>query len=255
MTFIDVDFGANPQGRLHNLGLRLPTLRGQFRFHKTSYFEPPLFVHAAMASGTILQIGAYNSISVGNIGQVHTGRYCSIAPGINIGSNEHPTDWLTSSRIAHFPQMHDWDKHYDPDKVDFIRENRGRFMSSCKLTELGNDVWIGQGAFLKAGIKVGDGAIVAARAVVVKDVPPYAIVAGCPAKVMKMRFPEKTVERLMAVRWWRYCIYDFFGAPLDNIEAALDRIEEKIAQGEVEEYSPMQIQAKHLQSMFAAEAA
>jgi virginiamycin A acetyltransferase len=71
---------------------------------------------------------------------------------------------------------------------------------------VGNDVWFGYDSLVKNGVTIGDGAIIAARAVVVKDVPPYAIIAGNPAKVVKMRFDEKTVERLLRISWWNWDI-------------------------------------------------
>ena len=64
--------------------------------------------------------------------------------------------------------------------------------------------------------------------------PPYAIVVGTPGRVLRLRFPEATVERLLAVAWWRYSIYDLFEAPMDSIDAALDTIEELVATGAVQ---------------------
>jgi chloramphenicol O-acetyltransferase type B len=69
---------------------------------------------------------------------------------------------------------------------------------------IGNDVWIGRGAMIMAGVTIGDGAVVAARAVVNKDVPPYAIVGGVPAKLIRYRFDEATVARLLQVQWWNW---------------------------------------------------
>lgn len=71
---------------------------------------------------------------------------------------------------------------------------------------IGNDVWLGYDSLIKNGVTIGNGAIVASRAVVVKDVPPYAIVAGNPAKVVKMRFDDKTIERLEKISWWNWNI-------------------------------------------------
>ena len=101
---------------------------------------------------------------------------------------------------------------------------------------IGPDVWIGQGAFIKAGVTIGAGAIIGARATVLRDVPPYAIVVGTPGRVVRLRFPEATVERLLAVEWWRYSIYDLFDAPMDSINAALDVIENLVATGAVSPY-------------------
>ncbi len=67
---------------------------------------------------------------------------------------------------------------------------------------IGSDVWIGTDAFLMPGIKIGDGAIVGARAVVTKDVPPYAIAGGNPAKILKYRFPQDMISELLKIKWW-----------------------------------------------------
>ncbi len=71
---------------------------------------------------------------------------------------------------------------------------------------VGNDVWIGYDCLIKGGVTIGDGAIIATRSVVVKDVPPYSIVGGNPAKVIKMRFDEATIKRLLAIAWWNWDI-------------------------------------------------
>jgi virginiamycin A acetyltransferase len=94
-------------------------------------------------------------------------------------------------------------------------------------TVVGNDVWFGMEAMVMPGVTVGDGAIVATRAVVSRDVPPYAIVAGNPARVVKMRFDEATVARLLAVAWWHWPIDRIMrnvdaiaGADIEKLEAA-----------------------------------
>ena len=117
-----------------------------------------------------------------------------------------------------------------------VHARKRPYLTSCPVTTIGPDVWIGQGAFVKAGVTIGAGAIVGARATVLRDVPPYAIVVGTPARVVRLRFPERTVERLLRVAWWRYSIYDLFDAPMDSIDAALDTIEDLVARGAVRPY-------------------
>lgn len=82
---------------------------------------------------------------------------------------------------------------------------------SKEKTKIGNDVWIGNGAIVINGVTIGDGAIIGAGAVVTKDIPPYSIVAGVPAKVLRMRFDESTVKRLLNISWWNW--------PMDIIAA------------------------------------
>lgn len=115
------------------------------------------------------------------------GRYTSVAQGVRVFTQNHPTGALTTH-----PYFYERRLGY----VEFDR-------LSDATTTIGNDVWIGQGVILLPGCRtVGTGAIIGAGAIVCKDVPPYAIVAGNPAKVIKFRFPKATVERLLQSRWW-----------------------------------------------------
>lgn len=118
------------------------------------------------------------------------GKFCSIGAGTKFVMNggNHHTTWLTTYPFPVFG--HGWEAAMPaswPNKGD---------------TVVGNDVWFGHDALVMPGITIGDGAIVATRAVVTKDVPPYAIVGGNPATVLRYRFDEPTVARLLAVRWW-----------------------------------------------------
>jgi hypothetical protein len=91
---------------------------------------------------------------------------------------------------------------------------------------IGNDVWTGHNVNIMAGVSVGDGAIVGAGSVVTKDVPPFAIVAGVPARVVRMRFSEAIIERLLRVKWWDLELSELSGLPFRDVERCLDRIEE-----------------------------
>lgn len=217
-------------------GFKLGGLGAAKRIDAASRFEGPTSVISSITPGAFLDVGAFCNLSGGTLNHLRAGRYCSIASGVVIGSHEHPTDWLTTSRTAYFPEVNGWDRLMAPDRVAQVRAGSRPFAGSCPVTTLEPDVWIGQGAFLKSGITVGTGAIIGARATVVKDVPPYAIVVGTPGRVLRLRFPEEVVARLLASKWWRYSIYDLFDAPMDNVEAALDVIEEKISTGAVLPY-------------------
>jgi hypothetical protein len=111
---------------------------------------------------------------------------------------------------------------------------------------VGHDVWIGQGAFIKAGVRLGTGCVVGARATVLKDVPPYAVVVGTPARVIRLRFPEEVVARLLTSEWWRFSIYDLFAAPFDDVPRALDALEEMVGAGAVRPYEGPVVTAEDL---------
>ncbi len=119
------------------------------------------------------------------------GRYGSIADGVEIllGGN-HRTDWVTTYPFPALPGL--WPE----------AENMTDFSRSRGDIVIGHDVWIGSQAMVLSGITIGTGAVIAARAVVTRDVPPYAIVAGNPARVVRERFDAATVEALLESRWW-----------------------------------------------------
>jgi acetyltransferase-like isoleucine patch superfamily enzyme len=156
---------------------------------------------------------------------VSLGRYCSIAGGVEFIQSEHPTDWVTSSPFSYSPLglMGMRDYLLAQGLTSFLLHPAAEFLA--KPVIIGHDVWIGQRATLKSGIKIGDGAIVAAQAMVTDDVPPYAIVGGVPARVIRMRFPEHLVERLQALQWWRYGLDVLHPLDVRDPEGFADRLE------------------------------
>lgn len=121
------------------------------------------------------------------------GKYCSIACGARFLFNSANHSLKSLSTYA-FPIFYEeWG--LDVGNVTEAWDNKGDIV-------VGNDVWIGYEAVVMAGVTIGDGAIIGSRAVVTRDVPPYAIVGGVPAKLIRYRFSEKTIERLLAIKWW-----------------------------------------------------
>lgn len=121
------------------------------------------------------------------------GRFCSIAAMTRINSGNHPMHRATQAHFtyrasAYFPD--------ESDDTDFFNWRRAHHV------HIGHDVWIGHGAILLPGRNVGTGAVIAAGAIVTKDVPAYTIVAGNPARPVKRRFPEAIADRLTALAWW-----------------------------------------------------
>ncbi|WP_298958306.1 CatB-related O-acetyltransferase [uncultured Methylobacterium sp.] len=133
--------------------------------------------------------------------KLYIGKYTSIAGSVTIfvGSN-HRTDWVTtypfSALLRAWPEAAGITGH--PQSNGDVR--------------IGNDVWLGLGAVVMSGVTVGDGSVVAAGSMVVKDVPPYAIVGGNPAKIIRYRFDEKTIERLLTIKWWDWPDQEVRGA-------------------------------------------
>lgn len=120
--------------------------------------------------------------------QFKMGKYCSLASDVQIMlGGEHRPDWVTTYPFNVRDDRHSEIRGHPASKGDVI---------------IGNDVWIGTEAIIMSGVSIGDGAVVAARSVVTKDVPPYAIVGGNPAKMIKKRFEESVIKQLSEIRWW-----------------------------------------------------
>lgn len=121
------------------------------------------------------------------------GKFCSIADGVKIflGGN-HRTDWITTYP---FNQLNDlWSN---------AKGIKGHPSSNGNVV-IGNDVWIGNGAIIMSGVTIFDGAVIGANAVVTKDVLPYTIVGGNPAKLIRKRFSEKEIQMLLDIKWWNW---------------------------------------------------
>jgi acetyltransferase-like isoleucine patch superfamily enzyme len=120
------------------------------------------------------------------------GKYTSISRNVRIGLGNHPTNLVSTNSVFYSHKGNAL-------RNDWVREIE---FDEHKKTIIGNDVWIGEFVTIVGGVTIGDGAVIATNAVITKDVPPYAIVGGVPAKVIKYRFDEETIECLLKVRWW-----------------------------------------------------
>ena len=147
------------------------------------------------------------------------GKFCSIAKNVSIGTTAHPTNFLTTSPI---PYM---DISNITGGLSIPKDRRISFQHK-KPVMIGNDVWIGLNAVIMDGVTIGDGAIIGAGAIVTKDISPYAIALGVPAKVIKYRFPEETIQRLLKTRWWDQPDSVIRDLPFQDVEACLTILEE-----------------------------
>ena len=126
------------------------------------------------------------------------GRYCSIASGVEVVECLHPT-----TLVSTYPIFYKNDDFLPLNqKIESIFNVHKTTQDKQYYCIIGNDVWIGKNVLIKGGITIGDGAVIAMGSVVTKDVPPYAIVGGVPAKVIKYRFDEETIEKMLKIRWW-----------------------------------------------------
>lgn len=163
-----------------------------------------------MASARRCSFGRYNtlydhvvldSVVLGDLSYVSrgarmhnatVGRFCCIGPETLIGLGTHPTRQFVSSHPAFYSTS-------AQAQVTFVTEQK---FAEFRPVTIGNDVWIGARAIVLDGATIGDGAIIAAGAVVAGEVPPYAIVSGVPAKVVRYRFDEETIDAIRRSRWW-----------------------------------------------------
>lgn len=144
--------------------------------------------HITILKGSLVcensSIGSYNYIGHNTlISKTEIGRYNSIASNINIGHGEHPLDLVSTSLLVN-PVSYE-----ELTKLD------------CIIT---HDVWIGSGATVRRGVTLGIGCVVGANAFVNKDVPPFAVVGGVPAVILKYRFPQAKIDKILASKWWEH---------------------------------------------------
>ncbi len=129
-------------------------------------------------------------LTFGDQSTLKIGKFCSISAEVTILLvGEHRTDWITTYPFNVLLKEFNYLSGHPATKGDVI---------------IGNDVWIGTRATILSGLKIGDGAVIGAGSVVTKDVPPYAIVAGNPAKIIRMRFDPETIHDLLQIKWWNW---------------------------------------------------
>ncbi|MDN5371639.1 MAG: hypothetical protein PWR19_685 [Carnobacterium sp.] len=156
--------------------------------------------------GEYTEIGKQNAIDHSEFGSyTYTGDYCfiqnsklgrfnSIADMVRIGPTNHPYERPSQHIFTYNGSGYGFPKK----DTDFLKKRRENY------TTIGNDVWIGHGVIIQSGVTVGDGVVIGSGAVVTKDIPPYTIVAGVPAKHIKDRFPEAIKKKLAQIAWWNW---------------------------------------------------
>ena len=183
---------------------------------RDSEFEKP---SKAEAQSTVIgtKMGRYSYCGYGcTLINCKIGRFCSIADHVTIGLASHPMEWVSTS-----PAFYRGKDSIPKDlaALDYIPD--------APETVIGNDVWIGDSVLVKAGVTIGNGAVVGMGSVVTKDVPPYGVVAGNPARFIKSRYAPELAERLERSRWWELepAVLKRYAHLMNNPEKFLEALE------------------------------
>lgn len=179
--------------------------------------------------GKYTEVGMFNFLENSTFGDYsYTGQFCfvqnteigkfsNIAANVRIGPTDHPYDRPSLHHFTYRQKMYGFG---EADDAAFFDHRKSR------TTKIGHDTWIGHGAIISPEVTVGHGAIIGAGAIVTKDVAPYAIVVGVPAKEIKKRFNEETVEALLELKWWDWS-HEKIKEHIDDFHLPIDRFVDK----------------------------
>jgi len=139
-----------------------------------------------------VELGNFSCVSFQTaIAKTKIGKFCSIGPNCKIGLGKHPVKNFISTHPAFFSSK----------RTQMTFADKSYFQESDSII-IGNDVWLGANTIIIDSVTIADGVIVAAGSVVTKDIPPYAIIGGVPAKIIKYRFEKDEIDKLLKIKWW-----------------------------------------------------
>ncbi|CAM4097209.1 Chloramphenicol acetyltransferase [Roseomonas mucosa] len=208
------------------------TVGTAIKFEKNCLIEP----YVGIFRGEVLSsIGSFSYSHSPLTLKTPIGRYCSIAGGLQTTAARHPIEALSTSS-AFYDRKVSFSAAAARDLgFDFTKD---KIPNTYKIPpEIGNDVWIGANCFINPGIKIGDGSVIARASSVVKSIPPYSIVGGNPAKLIRQRFSTELSDRLMATRWWRHSPSQLSEAPKAGPEKFVEWYE-KMGGSQLDSFSP-----------------
>jgi len=187
------------------------------KISKNVTFESPIRLNGTTSIQSNCTVKAFTVIDMQTTVAPKTtiGRFCTIGKWCEIGAIAHPVAWLSSSPIQYNMAYHYAEYSEKFPKLDFKRPME---------TYIGNDVLIDSLSLILRGVNIGDGAIVKARSVVTKDIPPYAIVEGIPAKIIGYRFKKDTIKQLLKLQWWNMHYNELSKLQFNDIHLAIKQL-------------------------------
>lgn len=202
--------------------------------------EPPVRVLGRLLIRSDTRIGCFTEFGQHvELQAADVGRFSEIGNNSTLGATGHPLTWMGVSAFQY--KKATWGWHPAAAESEVIDPEAGGRQSFRSVGPdrawIGNDVWLGAGVVVLRGVTIGDGCIVAANAVVTRDLPPYTICGGLPAKVIRPRVPDEIRDELLDLRWWRYSPNQLAGIPFDDPVAAVAALHPRIDAG-LEPYDP-----------------
>ena len=221
-----------PLTDLGDLGIKRAESLGNCLFECGVNLESPVISRSPSSF-----IGCHSYMNNGGYmrNDVFIGRYCSIGRRVTLGAGSHPVVGLGTHPLLVYGKG----RAYNDEENEILGNRPVR----SRHTVLGNDVWIGDGVVVLQGLRIGTGAVVGANAVVTKDVPDYAIVAGTPARVVRYRFPPEMIGTILASRWWNYPIEIVRSHSVNNLFDFIEEWQESLSRGiQPQDYETYSIQ-------------
>lgn len=190
---------------LQEFGLYINSNATNIDLHGSIVYESPIKLFEFSNLYGFALIGAYTYINkYFNFNNICIGRYCSLASYIREIDN-HDSTFISTHPLFTGDNF----AFNNRDSVQFANEMRSNHPCKPKSCIIGNDVWIGENVLIKSGVSIGDGAIVAANSFVNKNIPPYSVYGGSPARLLKMRFNDEIIDKLIKLKWWDYDFFNF----------------------------------------------
>lgn len=197
----------------------------------------PYSTYYAGSAMQLVTMGSFSYILSRMHPSVSIGRYTSIALGVRVMGNRHPLE-----RVSTSPSFYNNGLVMRTYQADMgVKTNFDPFDESIKDIVIGNDVWIGENVTLAHGVTIGDGAVIASNSVVTKDVAPFTVVGGVPARRIKDRFSHSVIARLEELQWWRYSPESLSDLDLKNPEYFCEKLAERVASDAITPFIPAKV--------------